>query len=175
VHSGGQRIDVGVSRSGAYAGDAIRGYQNLWLDAEGRVFIKAGFGTSAMDVAERFKAFQILELGEVVVIDRDHKEAVKPCDRAYDQSVIGIVSTEPGFILGLEAEEVPIALCGRVPCKVDADIAAIEVGDLLTTSPTPGHAQKLLDSSRAVGTVIGKALEPLEKGQGKILVFVLSR
>ncbi len=28
-------------------------------------------------------------------------------------------------------------------CKVDADIAPIEVGDLLTTSPTRGHAQKV--------------------------------
>ncbi|MEB3295793.1 MAG: hypothetical protein VKJ24_21795, partial [Synechococcales bacterium] len=65
VRSGQERIEFGVG-SGPYGGDGIRGYPNLWLDAQSRVFIKAGFGTSAMDVAERFKAFQILELGEVV-------------------------------------------------------------------------------------------------------------
>ena len=42
-------------------------------------------------------------------------------------------------------------------CKVDADIAPIQVGDLLTTSPTKGHAQKVLDPQKAVGAIIGKA------------------
>src|SRR5262249_26227798 len=35
-------------------------------------------------------------------------------------------------------------------CKVDADIAPIKVGDLLTTSATKGHAQKVVDSTKAV-------------------------
>lgn len=58
-------------------------------------------------------------------------------------------------------------------CKVDADIAPIAVGDLLTTSPTKGHAQKVLEPEKAVGTIVGKALAPLEKGQGKIPVLVM--
>ena len=58
-------------------------------------------------------------------------------------------------------------------CKVDADIAAIEVGDLLTTSPTRGHAQKVQDPSRAVGAIIGKALASLPSGKGKIPVLVM--
>lgn len=58
-------------------------------------------------------------------------------------------------------------------CKVDADIAPINVGDLLTTSPTRGHAQKALDPGKAVGAILGKALGKLRKGQGKIPVMVL--
>jgi hypothetical protein len=58
-------------------------------------------------------------------------------------------------------------------CKVDADIAPIEAGDLLTTSPTRGHAQKVVDRSQALGAIIGKALAPLRRGQGKIPVFVM--
>ncbi len=58
-------------------------------------------------------------------------------------------------------------------CKVDADIAPISAGDLLTTSPTKGHAQKVLDRSLAMGTIIGKALEPLAKGKGVISIFVM--
>ena len=58
-------------------------------------------------------------------------------------------------------------------CKVDADIAPIEIGDLLTTSPTKGHAQKVLNRAEAVGAIIGKALGPLAKGKGKIPVLVM--
>jgi len=58
-------------------------------------------------------------------------------------------------------------------CKVDADIAPIKVGDLLTTSPTRGHAQKVLDPSQAFGAIVGKALGSLEKGKGKIPVLVM--
>jgi hypothetical protein len=57
-------------------------------------------------------------------------------------------------------------------CKVDADIAPIVPGDLLTTSPTKGHAQKVLDRSKATGATLGKALGSLQSGKGKIPVFV---
>lgn len=174
VFSGGQQIKFGIP-SGPYAGDGIRGEPNLWLDAASKVFLKTGFTTNAMDVAERFKTIELLEPGQVVVIDEREKEAVKPCSQLHDTKVLGIVSTEPGFVLGIDDEHVPIALCGRVPCYVDADIAPIAVGDLLTTSPTLGHAQKVLDRAEAAGSILGKALEPLEKGQGKILVFVMQQ
>lgn len=58
-------------------------------------------------------------------------------------------------------------------CKVDADVAPIQVGDLLTTSPTKGHAQKVLDPTKAIGAILGKALGSLDKGKGKIPVMVL--
>ena len=58
-------------------------------------------------------------------------------------------------------------------CKVDADIAPIEVGDLLTTSPTRGHAQKVTDRAAAAGAIVGKALGSLKEGRGKIPVMVV--
>jgi hypothetical protein len=58
-------------------------------------------------------------------------------------------------------------------CKVDADISPIEIGDLLTTSPTKGHAQKVIKPEKAVGTIIGKALGSLKKGKRKIPVMVM--
>ncbi len=66
-----------------------------------------------------------------------------------------------------------VTLGAYAHCKVDADIAPIEVGDLLTTSPTKGHAQKVTDPSRAVGCIVGKALAPLSSGKGKIPIIVL--
>ena len=61
---------------------------------------------------------------------------------------------------------------GKVYCRVDAQYAPIEVGDLLTTSPTPGHAMKASDPLKAFGSVIGKALRPLQSGQAMIPVLV---
>lgn len=54
--------------------------------------------------------------------------------------------------------------------KVDASYGAIQPGDLLTPSPNPGYAMKATDASP--GTIIGKALEPLETGQGTMAVYV---
>jgi hypothetical protein len=89
--------------------------------------------------------------------------------------VSGGAETRPGIVLGHrpgEGRRLAIALAGRVQCRVDADFAPIGVGDLLTTSATPGHAMKATDSRRAFGSVIGKALRPLTSGQGVIPVLV---
>ena len=77
--------------------------------------------------------------------------------------------------MGINETEVPVALCGRVPCKVDADIAPVIAGDLLTTSPTLGHAQKAGDPAGCAGAIIGKALTSLAGGRGEILVLVHGR
>ena len=61
---------------------------------------------------------------------------------------------------------------GKVCCKADAQFGPIEVGDLLTTSPTPGHAMKASDPAKAFGAVIGKALGSLKAGTGLIPIIV---
>lgn len=62
---------------------------------------------------------------------------------------------------------------GKVYCRVDARLGAIEVGDMLTTSTTPGHAMKASESALAFGAVIGKALQPLHEGVRLIPVLVV--
>jgi hypothetical protein len=97
----------------------------------------------------------------------------------YDRRVAGVISGagayRPGVILdrrpagGLRA---PVALVGKVFCKVDADFAPIAVGDLLTTSPTAGCAMRATDPARAFGAVIGKALASHADGLGLIPILV---
>jgi len=65
-----------------------------------------------------------------------------------------------------------VALVGKVYCKVDAHYAPIAVGDLLTSSPTPGHAMRANDPLKAFGSVIGKALRSRTEGRGIIPVLV---
>jgi hypothetical protein len=54
--------------------------------------------------------------------------------------------------------------------RVDGSYGAIQPGDLLVSSPTPGHAMRA--DAPAAGTVIGKALEAWEGGQGTIAVML---
>jgi hypothetical protein len=58
----------------------------------------------------------------------------------------------------------------EVRVKADAKYGAIKRGSLLTTSPTSGHA--MLASDPKLGSIVGKALEPLASGTGEILVMV---
>ena len=91
--------------------------------------------------------------------------------------VSGAGNYRPAVILDkkdAESEEnrLPIALIGKVYCKVDATSSPIETGDLLTTSPRKGHAMKAEDPFKAFGSVIGKALGSLNDGIGMIPVLV---
>jgi hypothetical protein len=93
--------------------------------------------------------------------------------------VAGVVSCAGEYRHGLVLDKhpsqegrVPVALVGKVYCKVDAEYSSIEVGDLLTTSPTEGHAMKAADAVKAFGCVIGKALGGLKQGRGLIPILV---
>jgi hypothetical protein len=66
----------------------------------------------------------------------------------------------------------PVALSGRVWVYADANRGAIRPGDLLTTSPVPGHAMKVGNYARAQGAIIGKAMSELKSGTGLVLVLV---
>lgn len=83
----------------------------------------------------------------------------------------GVVASQHRSDEALPKEGVRLAVVGIVPCKVTAENGPIMVGDLLVTSSTPGHAMKSTDRGRLVGAVVGKALEPLQKGSGVIQVL----
>ena len=56
------------------------------------------------------------------------------------------------------------------PCQVSSENGAIQPGDLLVTSSTPGHAMR--DERPRPGTIVGKALGSLDAGTGVITVLV---
>ena len=134
--------------------------------------------SKASDCAEDFDIAdaQVFEPGTVMVLGKDG--ALHQSQNAYDKRVVGVVSGageyRPGLILDKQprSDRQPVGLLGKAYCKVDADQGAIEIGDLLTTSATPGHAMKADDPLRAFGSVIGKALQPLAKGRGLISILI---
>jgi hypothetical protein len=131
------------------------------------------------DVAEWVPSSQRLSTSTVVILDATKSNQVISSSEAYDTRVAGVVSEQPGIALGESGTgKVLVATTGRVIVKVDATKGAIHIGDLLVTSDIPGVAMKsepVKVGSRMMhlpGTLIGKALEPLEKGSGKILVLL---
>jgi hypothetical protein len=131
------------------------------------------------DIAETFaRGEDGIEPGTVVVLSGE--DTVETCRTPYDSRVAGVVSGAGGFrpavvLAGDSPERCPLALAGRAYCKVDASASSIAVGDLLTTSATPGHAMKAVDPSRTPGAIIGKALRALDEGTGLIPILVLMR
>lgn len=132
----------------------------------------------AADCAEEFDVADLQEAEPGTVMILGEAGILEPCASAYDQRAVGVVSGaenyRPGLVLDRQSGGIrrPIALMGKVVCKVDADHGAISAGDLLTSSPTPGHAMRVTDRQAAFGAVIGKALRPLAAGRGMIPVLV---
>ncbi|MBX4195771.1 procyclic acidic repetitive family protein [Candidatus Parcubacteria bacterium] len=129
---------------------------------------------TASDLAEAYNSAEHLETGDVV--SSAGGLTVTIATQANQSRMMGVVSTDPGIVLGLSTDEnlstpgkFPIALSGRIPTKVNTENGEIIVGDYLTLSSVPGVAAKALKA----GVVIGQALDNYSgTGTGKIEVFV---
>lgn len=136
--------------------------------------------TGGADFSEPFRMKESrVEKGSVVVIDEENPGGLRLSTRAYDTRVAGIVSGANGINPGIQLRQAgvieggeSVALSGRVYVRADAGYGAIEPGDLLTTSDTPGHAMRVTDPRRAQGAILGKAMSRLKEGTGTVLVLV---
>lgn len=125
-------------------------------------------GCTGCDIAEHFIGDN-LEPGDVVVLDPTTFRSVKKTTEPYNKLAAGVVSTDPTIIMGID-DGVPIALSGVVPTKV---IGTVHLGDLLTTSSTPGYAMACADYELCAGAIIGKAMEENTRGKGVITALVM--
>lgn len=174
-----------VNGVGLYAhsssGNPIEAYGSSTLDREfyvsntGSVYADGTFNPGGADFAEMLPAVEGLEPGDVLVVSLDGK--LTRSTQAYQPTVVGVYSTQPGFLGGAGedadlTDKIPLAVLGVVPVKASAENGAIRPGDLLVASATPGHAMKG-DPNPPVGTVIGKALERLDEGSSIIQMLVM--
>jgi hypothetical protein len=146
---------------------------------EGDVEVTGDIRLANADCAEDFDIADAESVDPGTVMVLGDEGALHRSHQPYDRRVAGVVSGagayKPGIVLDKQpatSGRKPIALLGKVYCKVDADYAAIAVGDLLTTSASPGHAMKASEPLKAFGAVIGKALRPLREGQGLIPILI---
>lgn len=90
------------------------------------------------DLAEKYTTDADYEPGTVVVFGGDAEITVT--NQFADTRVAGIISTDPAYVMNAGINGLPVALRGRVPCKV---IGPVAKGDLLVTSDVEGYAKSL--------------------------------
>jgi hypothetical protein len=180
------KLGIGTNNPGSYtlkvSGNTnVTG--NLTITANGtgtgNIVADGTINAKYQDVAEWVPSSEQLSAGTVVVLDSTKSNQVTSSSVSYDTRVAGVVSEQPGIALGEKSEgKVLVATTGRVRVRVDATKTPIHIGDLLVTSDVPGVAMKSEPVNlggvqiHRPGTLIGKALEPLEKGKGEILVLL---
>lgn len=149
------------------------------LHVSGDVTVTGNIAAKYQDLAEWVETSQQLAAGTVVVLDSSNSNQVVASTQNYDTRVAGVISARPGITLGEAGEgRVLVATTGRVKVKVDASNAAINIGDLLVTADREGFAMKSVPVEiggvriHRPGTLIGKALEPMARGTGEILVLL---
>ena len=118
------------------------------------------------DLAENYEADAEYEAGTVVKLGGEKEITMSDSDN--DSAVFGVISTDPAHLMNADCEGIalPVALAGRVPCKVVGPVAK---GDLLISA---GEGRAKADNAGQAGHIIGKALGANEDGEGVIEVFV---
>jgi hypothetical protein len=132
------------------------------------VYAKA---TSAQyaDLAEVYESDAEYEVGTVVVFGGE-KEITQSVI-GNDTSVAGVISENPAYLMNSGATGQPVALMGKVKCKVAGNIRK---GNMLSTHASyHGVAKKAHDP--APGTIIGKALEDYNSTEIGTINIVVGR
>jgi hypothetical protein len=148
----------------------------------GNVDVTGVINLLGADIAEDFDVENGVSIVPGSVVRVGDAGGVALATKPYDTAVVGIVAGAPGFRPALKLDgnptgntRLPVTLMGKVMCLVDATSVPVKAGDLLTSSPTPGHAMKLTAHERGVGAVVGKALRSLESGRGLVPVLAMLR
>ena len=101
--------------------------------------------------------------------DRSAKE-ITTTGQKYDTRVAGVISENPAYLMNNKSEGQPVALAGKVKCKVHG---IIEKGTMLVASERTGSATK--SQNPTVGSVIGKALEDYDSDEIGTINIVVGR
>lgn len=144
------------------------GDNKIRFDHTGKGFFDGGTQTGGADIAEVFDVedhISAYEPGDVLAISTEKDRTVTKSAEAYSTLVAGVFATKPGVLMTEEqidadlSGKVPMGVVGVIPTKICLEGGAIERGDLLVTSSTPGVAMKGDPKKIRTGQVLGKALE----------------
>ena len=120
------------------------------------------------DLAEIYETDTQYEIGTVVVFGGSKEITVS--DQKYDTRIAGVISENPAYIMNSKSEGQPVALAGKVKCKVHGTITK---GSLLVSSGETGCATS--SYYPPVGSVIGKALEDYDSSEIGTINIVVGR
>jgi hypothetical protein len=120
------------------------------------------------DLAEIYETDTQYEIGTVVVFGGSKEITVS--DQKYDTRIAGVISENPAYIMNSKSEGQPVALAGKVKCKVHGTITK---GSMLVSSGETGCATS--SYYPPVGSVIGKALEDYDSSEIGTINIVVGR
>src|SRR6056300_721180 len=141
-------------------GTSLKGYNTVYAKA-----------TSAQyaDLAEIYESDAEYEAGTVVVFGG--KKEITISTVGNDTAIAGVISENPAYLMNDTANGLPVALMGKVKCKV---VGHINKGDMLSAHPQHnGVAKKTFDPQ--VGEVIGKALQDYDSTEIGTINIVVGR
>ena len=177
--SGGDGLSGSITSSGSLAVDLADTATFTSTNTASKAVVRDGSGNFAAgtitatatqaqyaDLAEKYESDSEYEPGTVVVFGGEKE--VTACDMQGSHAVVGVISTDPAYMMNSEAEGQYVALTGRVPCKVTGPVAK---GDLLVCSAESGHAE--VNNEAKPGTILGKAIGEWPEGEGPGIIEVL--
>ena len=133
------------------------------------VFAKATTAQYA-DLAEVYTSDQQYPGGTVVVFGGQAE--VTQSHNSHDTRIAGVVSTNPAYLMNHNETGVPVALQGRVPCRV---LGPVSKGDRVVSSHIAGVAQALDPQQYQPGCIIGKALQAIDSTDISTIEVVVGR
>jgi hypothetical protein len=122
------------------------------------------------DLAEVYTSDQQYPAGTVVVFGGEAE--VTQSRASHDTRIAGVVSTNPAYLMNSTETGMPVALQGRVPCRV---LGPVSQGDRVVSSHIAGVAQALDPLQYQPGCIIGKALQTVESTDISIIEVVVGR
>lgn len=134
------------------------------------------YSTPGADLAETYPTTDAtLAPGEIVSFDVDNDIHVKRAARTDTSPLAGVVSTQPGLVLGLNPNNAagsrPIALSGRVPVRVNLSGGTIQIGDRIALSETPGIGRRATQFEMSVGIAL-EAYDGSDASQTTVMTFL---
>jgi hypothetical protein len=171
--TGGNLITAGLVSLSSITKTGSNGVGNIGAVGSyfNTVFAKA---TSAQyaDLAEMYVSDANYPPGTVVEFGGEYEITIS--SSSHSTAVAGIVSTNPSYLMNSTqtGEHVlPIALTGRVPCRVQGPV---KKGDVLVASSTPGVAQRI-GMNWQPGCVIGKSMEVINTTEIQTIEVAVGR
>ena len=167
--SGGVTVNVDLSDTGIFTSTNTASRAVL-RDGSGNFAAGTITATATQaqyaDLAEKYETDQEYEPGTVVVLGGEAE--AKACDEEGTHKILGVISTDPAYMMNSEAKGQYVALTGRVPCKV---VGKVDKGDILIASEESGCAA--VNNDAKAGTILGKAIGEWPEGEGSGIIEVL--
>jgi hypothetical protein len=190
--SDGQITTGVISATGNITGDYILGNGSQLSGTYGNTNVTtllANFGSNSISTTGNITAANLnssnADLAEMYVADEDYapgtvvefggKFEITASIQTHSPRVAGVVSTDPSYLMNSAQEGkyvLPIALTGRVPCRV---VGTIFKGDRLVASSILGIATALDKNLYEPGCIIGKALEDYNSIDNGVIEIAVGR